>query len=447
MFRRMAVLVLALIMAVVCCVPVTAAQTLPNDVNTTCMSAMVVFLGTEPKNDMVLYEDNADKQLPPSGMVRVMVGLTALKLLEEQNIDPAVATGTYTESVFDTFAGTGLYTVGMEFGEAWHVNDLLSVAMIQTAADAVGTLVTAVAGTQARFVEKMNALAAELGCENTHFTNVYGLDEADHYTSARDMYTILRHASFLYPEMITMLGRDEYGVTPIGGEPDYWPNTNDMLRPASEFYYAPLVYGRSGYTESIGQSCASVARDDGIEFLAVVMGCKDAEGTDGLAFTDTMTLYRWAYNAFTYRTVISKNQPVSRIPVELAWRTDSVALVAKESLQGMLRNDLDINTLRHEITLSADKLTAPVEKGQVCGTATVYDGEEVIGTVELCAVDAVAKSQLLALLNAVGGVLLCPNMLIVYALLAILLISYIVMTVVHNQSRRKNNRKRVKEFK
>lgn len=430
------------------CVPMTAsaAYALPEDVKTTCSSAVVVYLGTDPTDDMLLYEKNADDHLAPAGMVRVMVGLYALKLMDEQNIDPTVATGTFTESIFDTFAGTGLYTVGMEFGDVWKIEDLLAVSMIQTAADAVGTLVTSLAGTQASFVDGMNALAAEIGCQNTHFTNVYGLDEADHYTCARDMYTMLRYATYQYPEMITLLSRSEYGVT-VNGEAEFWPTTNEMLRPSSAFYYSPLVYGRSGYTESIGQSCASVARDDGIEFLTVVMGCKDAAGTDGLAFTDTMTLFRWVYNAFTYRTVVSKNQPVSRIPVDLAWRTDSVALVAGDSLEGMLRNDLDINTLRYEVTLSEDKLIAPVEKGQACGTATVYDGDKVVGTVTLCAADAVAKSQLLALLNAVGSVLLSPAMLIVYALLAILLVSYIIMSIVHNQARRKNKRKRVKQHK
>ncbi len=446
--RLLALLCTAVTVLILFCMPLTAgaAYTLPDDVNPVATSAMVVYLGTDPSDDMLLYEENADKRLPPSGMVRVMVGLYALKLMDEQNIDPAVATGTFTESIFNTFAGTGLYTVGMNFGESWKLEDLLSVSMIQTAADAVGTLATSLAGTQSRFVEGMNALAAEIGCENTHFTNIFGLDHADHYTSARDMYTMLRYATYEYPAMITMLSRDEYGVT-VNGEPDFWPTTNEMLRPASEFYYAPLVLGRSGFTESIGQSCASIARDEGIEFLTVVMGCKDAEGTDGLAFTDTMTLYRWAYNAFTYKTIVSKGQPVSRIPVDLAWRTDSVALVAGESLEGMLRNDLDLNTLRYEISLSEEKLTAPVEKGQVCGTAAIYDGNEVVGTVELCAADAVAKSQLLALLHGIRTVLLSPAMLIVYALLAILLVSYIIMSVVHNQSRRKHKRKRVKQYK
>ena len=432
-----------------CCAwPLTAsaAQTLPDTANTSYTSAVVVYLGTDPSDDMLSYEYNADKRLDPSGLVRIMVGMYALKCIDERNMDPEIATGTYTASIFDTFAGTGLYTVGMQYGEAWKIEDLLSVSMIQTAADVVGTLATTLAGSQTKFVDGMNALAKEIGCENTHFTNVYGLDKGGPYTSARDMYKILRHATYYYPEMITYLSRSEYGVT-VGGETEYWPNTNDMLRPGSDFYYTPLVYGRSGYTESIGQSCASVARDDGIEFMTVVLGCKDAEDTDGLAFTDTMTLFRWVYNAFSYKTIISKSQPLSRIPLDLAWRTDSVALVAGESLEGMLPNELDLDKLRYDITLTEESLVAPVEKGRVCGTVTVYDGDTVIGSVPLCVSDTVAKSQLLALIRAVGGVVLSPAMLILYGVLTLLVIGYIIISVLHNQSRRKNKRKRVKQYK
>ena len=61
---------------------------------------------------------------------------------------------------------------------------------IQTAADAAVTLAQALSGSQSAFVERMNQKAEELGCENTHFVNVMGLDDPNQYTSARAMYTI-----------------------------------------------------------------------------------------------------------------------------------------------------------------------------------------------------------------------------------------------------------------
>ncbi len=425
----------------------SAAYPLPADVSITSRAAIVVYLGADSPEDMVMFEQAADERIAPGGMVRILVGLYALKTMEEQNIDPAIATGTYTEQVNNMITGTGLYTVGMTYGDLWRVEDLLNIAMIQTAADALGTLVVTLSGSQARFVEGMNALAAEIGCTNSHFSNVFGLDAADQYTSARDTYTILRYATLRYPQMIRMLSQTEYTATPLKGESDSWPTTNDMLRLHSEYYYEPLVLGRSGYSEAAGQACASIARNDGREFLTVTLGARDTDELPKPAFTDAQTLYHWAYNSFTYKNIVSKNQPVSRIDVALAWNTDSVALVAGDDLQGMLRNDLDVNTLRYEITLNEPSLTAPVEKGQACGEATVYDGDEIIGKVPLCAAQTINRSQILAIGNAVWTVVSSPAMLIVMAIFVLLLIGYIILSVVHNNNRRKNNQKRIKRYK
>lgn len=447
MKKRLLALLLACVWLFAAVLPTAAAYPLPEDVTIASRSAIVVYLGADSPEDMVMFEKNADEPYAPAGMVRVLVGLYALKTMEEQNIDPTIATGTYTEDIYNTIAGTGLYTVGMEYGDIWRVEDLLNIAMVQTAADAVGTLVATLAGTQTRYVEGMNALAAEIGCTNTHFSNVYGLDAADQYTTARDMYTILRYATLHYPQMIEMLSQPEYETHPVKGEGNIWPTTNEMLRKSSEFYYAPLVLGRSGYTDTVGQSCASIARDDGREFLTVVMAAQDAEDTAGLAFTDSMTLYRWVYRSFTYQNIISQSQPVSRIGVELAWNTDSVVLVAGSALQGMMRNDVDLTALRCEVTLTADSLEAPVEKGQVCGTATVYDGDELIGTVDLVAAETIQRSQILAIADAVWTVMSSPVMLAVMGAFVLLLIGYIILSVVHNRNRRNKKQKRVKRYK
>ncbi len=448
MKRFFAVLV-SVIVLLTALFPLTASASypLPADTSITSRGAIVVYLGADSPEDMVMFEQAPDERITPGGMVRILVGLYALKTMEEQNIDPAVATGTYTEQVYNIITGTGLYTVGMDYGDIWRVEDLLNISMIQTAADALGTLIVTLKGSQAAFVEGMNALATEIGCTNSHFSNVFGLDSPDQYTSARDTYTILRYATLRYPQMIRMLSQSDYTANPVKGEGDSWPTTNDMLNIYSDYYYEPLLLGRSGYSEAAGQCCASIARDGGREFLTVVLGARDTEELEKPAFTDTMTLYRWVYNNFTYKNIVSKNQPVSRIDVDLAWNTDSVALVAGTDLQGMLRNDLDINTLRYEITLNEPSLIAPVEKGQVCGQATVYDCDKIVGTVPLCAAKAITRSQILAIGDAVWSVVSSPAMLIVMAAFLLLLISYIILSVVHNNNRRKKKQKRIKRYK
>ena len=474
MMKRIGSLFLAvLLLCTAMIVPLTAeaSYSLPDTVKTHSKAAVVVFLGTSAENDAVMYEQNADQRLAPAGLVRIAVGLYALKTLEEQSIDPAVATGTFTQGLSDTVSDLGMVTVNMQVGDVWRVEDLLSISMLQTAADALTTLVATLSGTQDAFVTGMNELVKEIGCTDTQFVNVYGLDDEQQYTSARDMYRILRYASLNYPELTSILSLSEYTVHPVKGEVDSWPSTNEMLRNSSAYYYSPLVYGRSGYTESIGQSCASVARDEGYEFMTVVLGCesepiKTPEPTDTTdpsqegeqpeqteqtddspAFTDTMTLFRWVYNHFSYTSIVSKGQPVSRVPVSLAWSTDSVALVAAEDLSCMLRNGADVNSLRYEISLINDELTAPVEKGQICGTAAVYDGDEKIGQFDLASSEAISRSQIMALLDAIRRVVTSPIMLTVLGLLLLLLIGYVIVGTVHNNRRRSKRQKRVKRYK
>lgn len=459
MIRRIAIGVVALWMlwtAALLPLAVSANYELPEDKKKTLTAdaALVMYLGTDMSRDMIMFEQNADKRMTPGGMVRVMVGMYALKVIEEYNIDTAVATGTYTEEVFDLIAGQDIATVGMQYGDVWHVDDLLTIGVIRTAADAVGTLSVTLAGSHERFVEGMNALAAEIGCADTHFTNVFGLDHAEQYTTARDMYKILRYATLHYPQMIDILSLKEHTTAPVLGEAETWITANEMLRESSEYFYSPLVYGRTGNSETGGHASASVARDSGFEFMTVVMGCKDDdETTEGLAFRDTKTLFRWVYNSFSYRTLVRKGQPITRIGVDLAWSVDSTALVAGDDLEGMLRSDVDLGTLRYEVVLNEEiqnrggRVEAPLEEGQVCGEARVYDGEDPVGTVSLVVGESVERSQVLAVLSAVWGVVTNPFVLTVLGVMAALFIGYVVMTVSHNKKRRRQKRRPVKRYK
>ncbi len=424
----------------------------------------MVFMGTNATQDMIMFEQNADERLAPAGLTRLVVGLYALQTLDDQGIDPEQATGTFSKEINDMVHAErvrDLPTVSMEEGDVWRVTDLLNVSMLQTAADAVTTLAVTLAGSHEAYVKGMNDMLPLIGCTDTRFTNVYGLDDPQQYTSARDMYRILRYASLNYSALTAMLSQSSYTVHPVVGEEDSWPTTNEMLRSSSTHYYTPLVYGRSGYTDSIGQSCASVARDDGFEYMTVVMGCnavtppvsegeeppEESELDPYPAFTDTMTLNRWAYNTFSYKTVVSRSQPITRADVRLAWSTDSVVLTACSDLAGMLRNEVDVNALTYELEMTQETLTAPVEKGQVCGVAKIYDGEYFIGQVNLCAAEYVGRSQLLAVFHSIWTVITSPVMLILLAIGAALFVGYIVIGAAHNASRRKKRHKRVKHHR
>lgn len=175
---------------------------LPQDKTLTAASAMVVHLGLTPEQDIVLYEKDPDVVRAPAALVRLMEAAYALTILEEKNMDMNTATGTYELWMFNQFvAGTGINPVGMEFGETWTIKDLLVASTISTASDAAVTLAAALSetGKVGDFVDGMNRLAKEIGCTHTSFANVTGLDALTQYTTARDMYKIIRYAMDFRP--------------------------------------------------------------------------------------------------------------------------------------------------------------------------------------------------------------------------------------------------------
>ncbi len=432
--------------------PAAALYELPEGKELTAKSAVLVCLGTEKDKDIVLFERNADAHVLPSALVRVMVTLVALDYIEEKGIDIDTATGTYDQSKYDLIAGTGLgTTMNYQAKETWTIKDLLNVSFIQTAAGAAVTLAVTLAGSHQAFVDRMNEKAEALGCTNTHFTNVHAADQAGQYVSARDMYLIAREAMDS-PKFLNIAKQTQYTVHPVsGGQERTLPNLNDMIRPTSgDSYYKPMVFGRTGTTET-GRNMVSLASDSGYDYIAVVLDTPltDASGNRAATYIDdTRMLYRWAFNSFAYTTVLNKNEPAAELAVNLAWETDKVSLVPKEDFSTVVEAQMSSTAIRKEIIKYKDSVDAPVEKGTVYGKVELYINlNEKIGEVELVAAESIEASQVLVVWAKVKAFLTSPWFFGALILLAVLLIGYIVLNIIHNRKRKRRKMKRIKKYK
>lgn len=337
----------------------------------------------------------------------------------------------------------------LSLGAKLTLRDLLTASMIQTAGDAVVTLAVALAGSHAAFVQRMNETALSLGCTQTSFSNVTGLEGGSQYTSCVDLYRIMRRA-LSYPELKTMMGLTEYTVKPVsGGKPMTLYNTNELIRASSPNYSAECVVGRTGYTSESGRCIVSVAQQNGYEYMAVVLGCPDKNeaGVGGLQYDDSRALYKWAFQNLTYTTLVAKGAVVTRVPVSLSFEADSVTLVAAEDVAAILPNDLDVQTIRRVVLCNTQE-KAPVVKGEVYGKLELYlNLDRKIGEVELVASEGVARSQALYIWQQISVFFASPWFYIALGSLLILLFGYMLLNILHNRNRRKNNRRRVRSYK
>ncbi len=426
----------------------TGGYLLPSDMMLYADTALLINLGSDASRDVVLYEKAADEVRAPGAMMRFMVVAYTLHTLEKTGMDMDAVTGSYSVELFNKYvAGTDVPTANMQYGETWTLRDLLTVSFMQNASDAVTTLACTLDGDVNTFVDGMNALAQEIGCDYTHFANVTGLDSLSQYTTARDMYRIIRYAQgfSLFEEIVSTR---QYTVKPVAvGTERLLVSINSMQQSSSQFYYSPLAFGRTGLSEHEGRTCASVARDGGYEYLVVVMGVPDKNeaGEGGLHFRDTRELFRWAFRSFEHATILTKSEILASVQVDLAWNTDHVNLIPEREFSTVVEKSLDPEQIIRNRVVYKNAVQAPVKKGTVLGKVElIINVDQKIGEVNLVAAEDVERSQLLHAWRGFKGFFTSPWFWLGLGILLVLIIGYIILNILYNRRRRRNRLQRVK---
>lgn len=407
----------------------------------TAPSAMMLYMGVKPEQDVVLYEKEADTRYAPGSLMRVAMAGYAMKLINEQQLNMETVTGQYTLSLFNHYvAGTGLHVALMNFGETWKLKDLLTVSTIQTAADAAVTLATVLSGTPEAFVEGLNAFAQELGCKDSHFTNVVGLNEEGQYMSARDVVTFSRYA-MQYTQVRDILELKQWTVQPVSeGKTRSWPTSNDMVRASTDVYYSYAVGGKTGGTLT-EQSLMEYGSLNGYEYMAVVMGAAKKNAKDEVVnkgYADARRLIRWGLIGFEYATLARKSELVGRLEVKDSAKHQTVSLVPEKELFTVVKKGTNLDAATRKVITEKDFCTAPIEKGQQLGTLSVYLEDKLIGSVPVVAGEEAPRNFLYALWSDICSFIFSGWFLAVLIILILLAAGYVFLNIRYN---RKQNRK------
>jgi len=424
----------------ICILPVSAAETegdasITHGCNT--LDGRIPFLGTEKKvengkamilyevnTDTLMYADNADTQLPPSSLLKI---LTALIALEKGTLTDVV---TVRKEVLDTLDPDAAM-VGLVPDEVLTVRDLLHCMMVSSGNDAAVVLADHIMGSQSAFVTEMNRYAERLGCVNTHFENVHGLHDKQQYTTARDVAKILAKA--INNEQFTdIFGAKSYNV-PATNKSDMRTLTtqNYLLNNDSvEIYFDERVTGsRTAVAYDGTRGIASVAQVGDMRLICIVMGAESEYGADGYSvrvfggYNETRQLLDLGFTGYETAQLFFENQPMMQRPVtngssELTVATGSAGYSVVPSLQ--TESSL---TYRY---VNEVEFAAPIQAGQRVSTlqiwfndiclvqtelyamSTVLPAGEVFSTEEP-SLDTADNSQILWLVvgGSVGVILLC----------------------------------------
>ncbi len=334
--------------------------------------------GAEPRIDAAAWylvgDDGAVLARNDAGESRAVASITKLMTaviaLEQANLADVVR-------VRPRAPRAGESSASLRAGEQLTVAELVRALIVPSGNDAADALALHIGrGSADRFVELMNAKAAELGLADTNFENPHGLDQPGHVSSARDATTLVRYALGI-PFLRDALSRQTASLP--GGRT--LVTTNDLL--AS---WPPLVGGKTGHTLAAGWSQAAAAQKGGVTVYGTVLG-SDTRSTRNEALRELLS-----YGLAQYRPVQVVDHGRVYATAVTGYDQPDVELVAPRSLVRTLRR----GTPLVERVVAPTSVVLPVAEGQELGRVEVYDGDRLVASSKLVAAEAVADAGLLA---------------------------------------------------
>ena len=315
----------------------------------------------------ILVEHNADKELPPASLTKMMTAY-----IVEREIDAGNISGDDEATISENAWRTGGSRMFLNPGSKVSIDNLLRGVVIQSGNDASVALAEHIAGSEDAFADLMNQQAARMNLEQTHFMNPTGLPNEDHYSSAHDLAVIAQHIIKDYPDHYEVYSEKYFTWNDIRQ-----PNRNRLL------WRDPSVDGlKTGHTEAAGYCLVASAKKDGTRLVAVVMGTDSDEAraqetqkllSYGFRFFETQRLYESGAVLNTPR-IWGGEKDELRLGV-----ADDVYLTVPRGRSDELSAQLDIR----------ETIEAPVSAGDRLGTLKIVLDGEVLDERPLVALESI----------------------------------------------------------
>lgn len=320
----------------------------------------------------LLLSKNSNSRLPMASTTKTM---TALIVIERCSLDETV-------EVTAEAAGTEGSSMYLSCGEKLSVRDLLYGLMLLSGNDAAVALAVHVGGSVTGFVNMMNAKAAELGLENTHFVTPNGLHDSEHYTTAFELALIGAEAlkNTTFREIVST----QYYTSETGDRVRTMKNKNALL-----WDYENAVGIKTGYTSAAGRCLLFAAERNGMLLVGVVLNCRPM-------FDVAPAMLDFGFENYSMCKIVEKGTVLARCTV-INGEKSILALTAKEDIIIPVRNGTELSASVH-VRLDSE-VRAPVCESSELGTAELFCGNRVVGQTPLLASESVAERSFLFYFN------------------------------------------------
>ena len=299
----------------------------------------------EAETGVVLLDKNADERIPPASMSKVMTAYIVFGLLKEGR---AKLTDELPVSERAwRLQGSKMF---VPIGGRISIDDLLKGVIIQSGNDACLVLAEGLAGSEEAFVKLMNQKANEIGLKDSHFANVSGLPDPDHWMTARDLATLAIHTIKDFPEYYHYYSEMDYEFNNIKQG-----NRNPLL------YKNIGADGlKTGHTEESGYSLTASVTRDNRRVIIVLNGLPTMKARA----QESDRLIEWAFREFNDYRLFAAGDKVDDGEVWLGAEPKVPLSVDKDfivTLPRKARRDM-------KVTVEYDRpISAPIQKGDPVG--------------------------------------------------------------------------------
>src|SRR5438105_2789214 len=323
-------------------------------------------IDTEAKHALVLEADTgqmlldkgSEERIPPASMSKVMTAYMVFDYLKQgrAKLEDELPV---SENAWRT-QGSKMF---VPLGSRIKIDDLLRGMIIQSGNDACIVLAEGLAGSTGAFVEQMNQKAKEIGLKDSHFANVDGLPDPDHYMTARDLATLALRTIQDFPDFYHYYGEKEFRFHTVAA--------NYKEIDINQGNRNPLLYKdlgadglKTGHTDEAGYSLTGSAVRDKRRVIVVLNGLPSMKARA----EESGRLVEWAFREFSNYQLFAAGDKVDDAEVWLGSEAKVPITVAKDmvvTLPRRSRKDM-------KVTVAYDKpVPAPVKKGEPIGKVVV----------------------------------------------------------------------------
>ena len=333
----------------------------------------------EASTGKVLYEKNSHDRYAPASMTKIMSMILIIEEIEKGKLkwnDNLIAS--------EYAASMGGSQIFLQPNEKMTVKDLFKAVAIGSANDATVVFAEKIAGTEEKFVKKMNEKAKEMRLKDTNFKNSVGLDTANHYSSAYDMAQMAKE--LVKHEKIFEFTTIYEDYLRQNTDNKFWlVNTNKLIK-----IYEGADGLKTGYTKEAGYCLTATAKRDNMRLIATIMGASDSKSRN----SNMSKLLDYGYNSYEMQTEVKKGEIVTKKKM-LKAKDEELEIVTIEDASILVEKGEEKAALNYEIKL--DNIKLPIKCGDKVGVLRLKEGNKIVNSTYLTVKKDVKKANIMEL--------------------------------------------------